>query len=306
MKQFFLFSFLFCACSVGLHAQNKKITAAGEQGSSTFSTTTSGLQYKIIKEGIGNELPSSGGFITFWTKILTENDSIIDDQFQNPEPIAIETPILSYKPSIEEGLLLLTEGDSALFLLNADSLFINTFRQELPAYLKPHSTIKMIVKMGKVYSKRVVDSVRFEQQKVAAKQRAIVTDVDVKDSIAIQKYLQLHNYKAEATKSGAYVVILSSSEQEKKKLQKNENIEVTYIGTLLMDGTEFDRSRNGDYFKFTLGIGQVIKGWDEGMQKLKHGDRAIILIPSRIAYGSKGAGGSIPPNAPLVFEVEIK
>jgi len=53
-------------------------------------------------------------------------------------------------------------------------------------------------------------------------------------------------------------------------------------------------------------VGQVIKGWDEGLQKLKHGDKAIILIPSRLAYGARGAGGSIPPNAPLVFEVEIK
>jgi FKBP-type peptidyl-prolyl cis-trans isomerase FkpA len=306
MTKLFLFGLLFCACSIVLHAQNKKTASSEVQSSPTFSTTPSGLQYKILKKGIGTELPSPGGYITFWSQTLTDKDSIIDNQFLSIDPIAIETPRPMYKPSIEEGLLLLTEGDSALFLLNADSLFIHTFRQKIPPFLKPQSTIKMIVKMGKIYSKHVVDSVRLDQQKIAARQRAGVSNTDTKDSIAIQKYLQIHNFKAEATRGGAYVVILSSSEQVKKKLQKDESVEVSYIGTLLMDGTEFDRSRKGDYFKFTLGVGQVIKGWDEGMQKLKHGDSAIILIPSRLAYGAKGAGASIPPNAPLVFEVVIK
>jgi FKBP-type peptidyl-prolyl cis-trans isomerase FkpA len=306
MNKFFIFGLLFCACSIVLHAQNKKTVSTEVQSNPTFLTTTSGLHYKILKKGIGRELPSSGGYINFWSQTLTDKDSIIDNQFLSTDPIAIETPSPMYKPSIEEGLLLLNEGDSALFLLDADSLFLHTFRQEMPPYLKPQSTIKMIVKMGKIYSKHFVDSVRIEQQKIAAKERTVVTNVDVKDSIAIQKYLKVHNFKAEATRGGAYVVVMSSSEQNKKKLQMDESVEVSYIGTLLMDGSEFDRSRKGDYFKFTLGIGQVIKGWDEGMQKLKHGDTAIILIPSRLGYGAKGSGASIPPNAPLVFEVVIK
>ena len=306
MKQRIIFGLLFCACSFVLHAQNKKTSSIGVQKTSSLSTTSSGLQYRIIKEGIGKELPASGGYITFWFQLRTEKDSIIDNQFGNPDPVAIETPKPIYKPSIEEGLLLLTEGDSALFMLNADSLFSNTFHQQRPAYLTSQSTIKMIVKMDKVYSKHVVDSIQLEQQKLAAKQRAATLDVDVRDSVAIQKYLLLNNLKGEVTPSGAYVAILSGDPLSKKKLQKGENIEVTYIGTLLIEGTEFDRSRQGDFFKFTLGVGQVIKGWDEGLQKLKHGDKAIILIPSRLGYGARGAGGSIPPNAPLVFEVEIK
>lgn len=305
MNRISIFLLLFCACILEIHAQNNKNTPT-TKAENNFSKTSSGLEYKIIKEGIGKELPSAGGIVTFWFQTRTDKDSIIDNQFGNLEPIAIETPKPTYTSSIEEGLLLLTEGDSALFLLNADSLFLNTFRQARPAYLKPHSTIKMIVKMGNVYSKRYIDSVRTEQQKIAAKQRAVITDVDAKDSIAIQKYLAINNFKGEITPSGAYVVILSSDPQIKKKLQVGENVEVAYIGTLLIGGTEFDRSRQGDYFKFTLGMGQVIKGWDEGLQKLKHGDKAIILIPSRLGYGARGAGGSIPPNAPLVFEVEIK
>lgn len=305
MNRISIFLLLFCACILEIHAQNNK-NSLSTKAENNFSKTPSGLEYKIIKEGSGRELPTTGGVITFWFQTRTDKDSIIDNHFGNPEPIAIETPKPTYSSSIEEGLLLLTEGDSALFLLNADSLFLNTFRQARPAYLKPHSTIKMFVKMGKVYSKHFIDSVRVEQQKLAAKQRAAITDVDTKDSVAIQRYLLRNNLKAEVTQSGAYVVIVSSEPQSKNRLQVGENVEVAYIGTLLIEGTEFDRSRQGDYFKFTLGMGQVIKGWDEGLQKLKHGDKAIILIPSRLGYGTRGAGGSIPPNAPLVFEVEIK
>ena len=306
MKQRIIFGLLFCACSFMLHAQNKKSSSTEVQAIPIFSITSSGLHYKIIKEGIGKELPTPGGYITFWFQIFTEKDSLIDNQFENAEPVALETPNALYKPSIEEGLLLLKEGDSALFLLNADSLFLNTFHQQRPAFLIPASTIKLVVKMVRVYSKHYVDSVRVEQQKLASIQRAVITDVDVKDSIEIQKYLKINNLRAEITLSGVYVVILSSDPQNKRKLQISENVEVAYIGTLLVQGTEFDRSRQGDYFKFTLGVGQVIKGWDEGLQKLKHGDKAILLIPSRLAYGVRGAGGSIPPNAPLVFEVDIK
>ncbi|WP_018341652.1 FKBP-type peptidyl-prolyl cis-trans isomerase [Cytophaga aurantiaca] len=307
MKQLFIFGLLFCACSFVLHAQNKKTSSTEGQSIPTFSTTSSGLSYKILKEGIGKELPSPGGYITFWFQIRTDKDSIIENQFDNTTPaVSIETPILFHKPSIEEGLLLLTEGDSAIFLLNADSLFLNTFRQERPAFLKPQSTIKMIVKMGNVYSKRFVDSVRFEEQTLAAKQRAAATDIDTKDSIAIQKYLARKNLKGERTQGGAYVVILSTDPQIKKKLKVGDNVEVAYIGTLLIEGTLFDSSKDGDYFKFTLGAGEVIKGWDEGLQKLKPGDKAILLIPSRMAYGARGAGSNIPPNAPLVFEVEVK
>ena len=61
----------------------------------------------------------------------------------------------------------------------------------------------------------------------------------------------------------------------------------------------------GKPLNFTVGIGQVIEGWDEGILLLSEGDKATFVIPSDLAYGSQGAGGVIPPNAPLIFEVEL-
>jgi FK506-binding protein 1 len=76
-------------------------------------------------------------------------------------------------------------------------------------------------------------------------------------------------------------------------------------GTLLDGGKRFDSSKGRSPFKFTIGMGQVIQGWDEGVMKMSLGERAVLTIPSRMGYGSRGAGGVIPPNADLVFDVEL-
>jgi FKBP-type peptidyl-prolyl cis-trans isomerase len=84
-----------------------------------------------------------------------------------------------------------------------------------------------------------------------------------------------------------------------------DTVTVHYTGTLT-DGTKFDSSRDrGQPFSFTLGAGQVIKGWDEGIGKLRVGDQAILIIPPTIGYGARGAGDAIPPNASLIFIVEL-
>ncbi len=89
------------------------------------------------------------------------------------------------------------------------------------------------------------------------------------------------------------------------KAEKGKQISVHYKGQLA-DGTVFDSSyQRKQPIDFTVGIGQVIKGWDEGLQLLQVGDKARLVIPSHLAYGSQGAGGVIPPDATLIFDVEL-
>jgi len=86
---------------------------------------------------------------------------------------------------------------------------------------------------------------------------------------------------------------------------KGATVKVHYTGKL-EDGTVFDSSvSRGDPLEFQVGVGQVIRGWDEGICQLQKGQKAILTCPPEYAYGSQGAGDAIPPNATLVFEVEV-
>jgi FKBP-type peptidyl-prolyl cis-trans isomerase len=123
------------------------------------------------------------------------------------------------------------------------------------------------------------------------------------EKAAIEAELESLGAGFEKTSSGLRYQILQKGDGE--KAQKNKTVSVHYKGQL-SDGTVFDSSyKRNQPIEFSLGMGQVIRGWDEGVALLKVGDKARFVIPSHLAYGSRGAGGVIPPNANLIFDVEL-
>ena len=111
------------------------------------------------------------------------------------------------------------------------------------------------------------------------------------------------NNQAITTDSGLTYIVTKQGDGEPVKT--GQTVNVNYTG-LLTNGTLFDSSLSrNEPFSFLVGAGMVIKGWDEGLQNLRIGDHATLIIPPEIGYGAHGVGGVIPPDATLIFIIEV-
>lgn len=114
---------------------------------------------------------------------------------------------------------------------------------------------------------------------------------------------------AMVTESGLKYIITQEAPADAVSPRAGQSVMVHYTGWLEENGKpgkKFDSSIDrGQPFQFTIGVGQVIKGWDEGVMQMKIGEKRRLIIPAALGYGVRGAGGVIPPNATLIFDVEL-
>ena len=116
----------------------------------------------------------------------------------------------------------------------------------------------------------------------------------------IESYISSKNLAITEKTSSGLRFILNHANEAGAALSARQNVTVKYAGRLLSD-EQFDEGT----FSFILGVGQVVGGFDEGIAKLKVGEKGTIIFPSSLGYGSRGAGGDIPGNSPLIFDIEI-
>ena len=253
---------------------------------------TTGLSYVIHKSNKGPKLKLDD-VVTLNLKYITSKDSLVFDSWKMGKPIQLKIAKASFKGDLMDGLTLLTVGDSASFLINADSLFTKTFGAPRPAFIDSSSFLSFTVKVIST----TTDAVLKEEELKAEKENAM------KENEVIAKYIADKQITPSKSSSGLMYIISEPGAGE--QAQAGKTVKVHYTGRLL-DGTKFDSSLDrNDPIEFKLGQGMVIKGWDEGIALLKVGGKALLIIPSNLAYGSRGAGGVIPPFSPLTFEVEL-
>ncbi|GAB2956383.1 hypothetical protein GCM10027048_23010 [Hymenobacter coalescens] len=300
------------ASAVGLNACN--------QANANFAKTKSGIEYKVFnKEGKARDVKPEtaatdykkyeGQIIALHVEYRTAKDSVLfqSRKQQMGYPVRVPLQAVTRKGGLEEAISLLQPGDSGVFRFNADTLSIKTTGQPAPPQIKKHgNTMTLFVKVAAIQSQAEAQAAQqADQQAAMAKMKQHEDAQKPLDDKIIQEYVQKNNLKAQKTPTGLYYVVTQPGTGPKPK--QGESVAVQYRGTTL-DGKEFDSSAKGNGGKpieFPLGVGAVIPGWDEGISLLSKGTKAIFLIPSGMAYGQRGAGADIKPDAVLRFDVEL-
>lgn len=155
---------------------------------------------------------------------------------------------------------------------------------------------------GEVTTAQPQTTLQVSQKESVVKSNPLIADASVLKQPATMAGKKMTN-NIITTPSGLKYIDIKEGTGDTPKT--GQTVEVHYTGTL-EDGTKFDSSRDRNTpFKFKIGVGQVIKGWDEGVGTMKVGGSRQLIIPPELGYGARGAGGVIPPNATLIFDVEL-
>jgi FKBP-type peptidyl-prolyl cis-trans isomerase FkpA len=318
MKKIFFILLCLC-CSLAVIAQSKpKSKVASKNVSAAKKTTSKGKGKTIAKnkkynsKEIWKKTPTGLKYIHhianktqkaqlnevvvlhyIMTVQTNGKDSIIRNTFKEPLPFALKVSPPSFKGSLEEGFTMVAKNDSISFSVKADSLF----KQGFPPFVDKGSQVR--------FDMRILD-ITTEQAFAEARQREMESKINeqkTKDDEIIRQFLKDNNIaNAQKTESGLYYVIGQTGEGE--ALSTGKKVSVHYLGKLL-NGNKFDSSYDrGQPLDFNYNQGQMIKGFDEGVGFLKKGGKAVLYIPSHLAYGERGAG-TIPPFSVLIFEIEL-
>lgn len=264
-----------------------------------YKKTDKGLYYKFYVENEDGEKPELGDVMTvkmsYWV-----NDSLLFSSDSLQEPSRLMLMEIAYDGDISEGLALMSVGDSASFIVNADSFYVNNVGLEkAPEFIPEGSNLTFEIKMVSIQKKADYEK---EQKLKYEKFQALMEERKAKEPEDIKKFLKDSSITASPTATGLYYI--ETKRGTGAAPVKGDTLSVHYSGRFL-DGTTFDSSIGSDPIEFAVGMNQVIPGWDEGLLLMRAGGKAKFLIPSDLAYGANGAGTLILPYTPLVFDVEL-
>ena len=258
--------------------------------------TESGLF--IIKEKTGKgRLPQEGDIMNFDFKVSTLNGPQLYSSIEAGKPVDHEKGKRFDTEGFVEGLNTMSVGDEVTLIVPSKLAFKEQGR---PGMIEPYTTMKYWIRMNSVKSKAEHERELAEKK---AKEKANNERLKNQEAKTISNYIQKNSITVEPTESGLYYI--ETAEGAGVQAEEGDEVQVHYTGTLL-DGTKFDSSYDRDSpISFTIGKGQMIKAWDEGISFMKEGGKATLICPSSLAYGSRARGNVIHAFAPLKFDVEL-
>ena len=282
-KNFFLLSALFLMLSVFTGCSN------APKG---YQATDNGLYYRLFTNN-GGENPQIGDLLELTMSCSVNDTVVILPLTKNIIPMAEP----SFWSDFVEGFSMMHKGDSASFIVDIDSSFVNLFGYNtLPPQFSSTDIMRFEVRLDDFYPEsefrfRMIENIK---KNYPAETEKAVSELNV--------YLEKNGVVAQPTSTGLYYVKTQDGTGEKPS--KGSTVKAHYTGYLL-DGTVFDTSiERGEPIEFVLGVGQVIPGWDEGIAMMSKGEKAVLYTPYYLAYGDRDLG-VIPPFSNLVFEVEL-
>lgn len=286
-----IYSLLFCAGIVQAHAQ------AG------FQRTAKGAAYRIITPNAGPKIKAND-VVTFHVTQKTDKDSVLFSSYAAGHPVQIQVQPSQNVADLMEIFPLLAVNDSVQVKVPADSVFKEN-EAARPPFLGKGSFINYTIKVVKTQT----------MNEAMAEMNAALEKRKQAEVAEAAKYITDNKLAVRSTASGLKYRVTQPT--AKRRPVAGDTVLVNYTGKLL-NGHVFDSSIQSDAMaaglqqpgrtyepiEVVVGKGQVIAGWDEGLQLLNEGAKATLIIPSNLGYGSHGAG-EIPPYSTLVFDVEL-
>lgn len=258
-----------------------------------FDISDNGIEYKFIEHNKDSSDVKIGDIVVLDFKYTTETDSVLFNSREETNKFRMRINEAKYDGSIDEALLMMHVGDSAIFKVNAmDFYILSRGMKTKPDFISPDDKLIFYVRL-----KSIMDIKLFNQEKKLSDLSKTEQESELLDS-----YLKNANITIEPTNTGLYY--LEEKEGIGKTPKPGDTLVVNYIGKFI-NGQIFDTSlKRGKPIKFKYGYGSVIKGWEEGLSYMKKSGKAQFIIPSYLAYGEKGYG-PVPPYSTLIFEIEL-
>lgn len=271
----------------------------GKTEYSDYEKTASGLMYKFHQRGTDTIHPQYGEYVTV-KMIKRLKDSVLENTNQiNILGLRQKLHEPLFKGSIEEGIRMMTLGDSATFLVSTDSINKYFPKKDSTKNLPKGTYLAFDILLSNIQTKEDILWEEEQKRKEQASQRKLLEPDEIK------RYVEDLDINVKPTPSGMY--FWETVKGSGRTPKEGDTVVVHYTASFL-NGVIFDSSvKRNEPFTFVVNDPKemgVIPGWDEAIKKMKVGSVATIILPSSLAYGESGKG-KIPPYCPLKFEIKL-